>query len=58
MPSLQGEGGDVSYGEWDDCSCCDGTGECIQEELNAYNAKIAEIDAEIDAIVAAETHSR
>ncbi len=51
-----GEGGGTDhYGEWWDCLCCEGDGSATPERHAAYDLELAEIDAEIDRMMAEES---
>lgn len=58
-PHCAGEGGTKDYfGEWSECPCCNEAGQVSQERLDAYNAELAALDAEIERLVAGEGMER
>ena len=52
-PICDGTGGNYDYGgEWYDCRCCDGHGKVEREQLNNFREDMAQIDADIDRLMA------
>lgn len=48
-PHCAGEGGGKDFfGEWSECPCCNEVGQVSQDRLDAYNAELAAIDAQIE----------